>query len=168
MSLAPRQFTDYAAGLKMCFEEEISGRAYFAGLAEFHRGTAREALALLAAMERVTGDAIRPLLDRHSIAAQDVAELAQMGRTEAAAKRDVSWADLVSSMASDFPAFVTEFEQIIALAPPQDRPVLHILVDHEVAAVEFAEREAAGRPDSLAPLRAFMATFGGAENSPEG
>ena len=152
-----RVFSDYEAALVVSYEEEISGEAYFARLAEFYSGRQSRALLLLAQIEKCTALAIRPLLDRHRLVAADPAKLRAIGRAEAETHIGDTWQTLVAGMVSKFPDFVEEFEQIERLAPVKDRELIGILKEHELAAIEFARTEAAGAPNSLTPLEAFLA-----------
>lgn len=154
-----RKFDDYHQALIVSLDEEISGEAYFARLAEYHSGHARRALKLLAEMESVTAAAIAPLLAEHGLRGGDRQELQHSGRAEADVQKSVSWQARVSAMVADFPAFVEEFKQIELLAPPADLETVAFVTQHEVAAVEFAMREAASRADSLTPLEDFLASI---------
>ena len=158
-ALAPRRYTDFRAALQLSYEEEISGAAYFAGLASFFDGRPHEALMLLARIEAVTAAAIRPLIVHYGIDAQPSATLRAEGRAAAESRRGHSWAMLVAEMARDFPAYVAEFDEIIALAPAAERASLAVLRDHEVAAVDFAWLELAGDAESLSPLHDFLVRY---------
>lgn len=140
----------------MSLEEEISGEVYFARLAEFFSGRRKQALLMLAEIEAVTAEAIRPLAKSHrlQIAAPD--KLHATGLAEADGRRGLSWGALIDEMATTFPAYVEEFEAIERLAPAEDGKAIKILVDHEVAAVSFATLEAQADPASLRPLEEFL------------
>lgn len=157
MAQRPRQFAGYDCGLLLSYEEEISGIGYFAALAGFHQGRPRRALLLMSAIERATAAAIRPLLQRRGLRPAAADQLEASGRHQADHQRGLPWPQLVAEMADNYPAFVEEFRQIERLAPAEDRTAMGILIDHEVAAVAFAQREAAGDPRSLAPLEQFLA-----------
>jgi hypothetical protein len=157
----PRTFTDYRAALVMAVQEEIAGEAYFARLSEIHSGRASEALRLLAAVEATTAAAVRPLVERNDLQLADAAALRTAGRAEAERDGAAAWPEFVRGMVENYPAFTAEFEQMVALAPAEDRALCAVLVDHEVAAVDFARLEAAGDPESFAPLKAFLARHGG-------
>jgi len=157
MGQAARVFSDFPATLVLFYEEEISGEAYFARMADFYPGRERRALLLLAEIERRTASAMRPLLERHGLAVADTVALAAAGRAEAEQRSSASWQKLVADMVSGFPVFVAEFEQLEQLAPASDRSVVRVLTRHEVAAVEFAVLEYAGNVDSLCPLEEFLA-----------
>lgn len=161
MTWNPRVFDDYLAALRLAFEEEISGEAYFARLSGFHSGRPAHALSLLARVETALISAVRPLILRHRIATADDGILRAAGRQEADTKAGMPWNQLVDEMVAGFPAFVTEFEQIENMAPPEDAALVRLFTLHEVAALDFARMEAAGNADSLAPLEAFLAEYGG-------
>ncbi|MEZ5925376.1 MAG: hypothetical protein R3D57_13430 [Hyphomicrobiaceae bacterium] len=155
--LEPRTFPDYLSALRVGYEEEISGEAYFARLASFHHGRAKAALSLLAEVERATETVVRPLIQRHRLATKSADALRREGRSEADHRRDMSWPALLEDMVTNFPVFVTELEAVEHLVPPADRPQLRLLTAHEVAAVRFATRETAGDPDSFKPLEDYLA-----------
>lgn len=158
-ALAPRRYTDFRAALQLSYEEEVSGAAYFAELAGFFDGRPHEALMLLARIEAVTAAAIRPLVARYAIDAAPSATLRAKGCAAAESRRGHGWAMLVAEMARDFPAYIAEFDEIIALAPEAERAGLAVLRDHEVAAVDFARMELAGDPGSLSPLHDFLTRY---------
>jgi hypothetical protein len=141
-------------------EEEISGEAYFARMADFYPGRQRWALLRLAEIERRTVSAMHPLLERHGLAVADPVALAAAGRAEAEQMSGASWQKLVADMVSGFPTFVAEFEQFEQLAPASDRSVVRLLTRHEAVAVEFAALEVRDDAESHRPLEAFLAGFG--------
>jgi len=151
-----RTFSDYGEALVMSLEEEISGEVYFARLAEFFCGRERQALLMLASVEAVTAEAIRPLLGRYGLGMADPEKLQAAGLAEADRRQGRTWTQLIEEMATTFPAFVDEFECIERLAPPEDKEFMRILVEHEVAAVSFAKLEARSDPVSLRPLEEFL------------
>lgn len=161
----PRDFNDYAAAIVLAYEEEISGEAFFQHLASFYSARQRQAMLLLAEVERLTAISARPLIERHGLTTADPVALHIQGKASAEALRGTSWDALISGMVRNYPAFVLEFEQIERLAPAADRVLTRVLIEHEVAAVEFAELEAAGDGQSLRPLEAFIAARRGEANS---
>ncbi|TVQ57181.1 MAG: hypothetical protein EA355_05155 [Rhodobacteraceae bacterium] len=153
----PRAFTDYDASLRVAWEEEIEGEAYFLRLAEAHDGRAAEALTLLAEIEAVTARALAPALRRRCVPMADLDALRARGRAAAEPLAGMAWPDLAAWMAENFAPFIAEFEALEALGPPEDAEALRVATDHERAAVAFAAAEAAGDPDSFRPLRDFLA-----------
>ncbi|MCB2129647.1 MAG: hypothetical protein KDE03_11350 [Rhodobacteraceae bacterium] len=157
MSAKPRKFSDFATALKTAYEEEVSGEAFFAALGQHMGGRAAEVLTIFSEIEHVTALAVAPLIRRHDIAHRSRAELVAEGKDEAAGLNSVEWADFLARVVSDYPAYVHEFETLRDSAGSEDRTVLQLLVEHEVAMLDFARLEVAGTPDATAPLRAFLA-----------
>jgi hypothetical protein len=156
MQAKPRHFGSYEEGLRISYEEEVAGEAYFAELAGKHQAENRCALLLLAEMEQVTARMIAPLLLRHGIAVAEDAELRAQGVAEARAKSSTAWPDLIARMAGTYQCFVDEFIAIEAMAPPEDVPTLGVLVAHEQAMLSFAIMHQRGDSDCLAPLTSFL------------
>lgn len=148
----------YREQVKRAYDDEIGGEAWFTHLARFHSGGARHALLLMADIEAATASALRPLLARHGITPGAETELRAAGREEAEQWRDRPWHDLVQHMATTYPRYVTEFEDLEALAPAADRPAMRTLVAHEAALVRFAEREIDRDPDAVSELERFLET----------
>lgn len=152
--------SDYLKALLASYEDEVIGEAYFRGLIDrFSVEAQREKLALLAEVERHTAGVIRPLVDRRGLTSRPLAVLSELGRTEAAAYRGVSWPDLMQEMAGTYQVFVEEFRAVEQMAPADDRPALSRLTEHELLIIGFAEKELAGRTDSLAAIRRFLEDF---------
>jgi hypothetical protein len=158
---AARVFPDYESALVTAYEEEISGEGYFAGLAEQFSGRPRDALLMMARVERVTASALRPLVESHSLVTREEAALLARGMAEAGRQRGISWVDLTSSMADEYPVFMAEFELLSRLAPPGDRPRVAIAAEHELALIAFARGESAGDPGSLEPIEQFLTRHDG-------
>ncbi len=147
----------YLKTLLEYYEEEVMGVAYFHGLAEHIGGAAeRGKLVLLAEVERRAAEVVRPLLDRHGLVPRDESVLKALGAAHVERHRRYSWTEFVAYMAARYPAYLDEFEALERLAPEDDLPALKVLTDHEVVAIEFANKEIAGDPDSLAPLREYL------------
>ena len=147
----------YRETLLRYYEEEVMGEAYFLGLAgHFDGSDAREKLALLAEVERRAAEAVRPLLDKYALAPRDESVLKPLGEADVEPHRRYSWAQLMAYMAARYPAYLDAFAALERLAPEADLPALRLLTDHEVAAIDFANKELAGDSDSLASIREFL------------
>lgn len=160
MSFSARIFPDYQSALVICYEEEVSGEGYFAGLAEQFSGRPREALLMMVRMERVTAAALRPLIDAHGLHPEDEASLLARGRAEAVRQQGTTWKSLTRGMAEEYHVYMDEFDQLLRLAPEADQAAASIASDHEQALIDFARREVAGDPQSLEPLQRFLARQG--------
>ncbi len=147
----------YRKTLLLYYEEEVMGEVYFSELAKhFEEEGAAEKLKLLAAVEGHAAKVVKPLLERHGLVPREDKELKALGASHVSAHRDLSWKDFVTYMVERYPAYIDDFEGLESLAPEEDLPRLKFLTEHEHAAIDFANRELEGQPDSIAPLVAYM------------
>jgi dimethylamine/trimethylamine dehydrogenase len=156
-----RIFPDYASALLIAYEEEVSGEGYFAGLADQFTGRPREALLLMARVERVTASALRQLIVNHGLSTEAEAVLLARGRAQAEMQRGITWESLTASMAEDYPVFMEEFGQLSQLAPETERERTLMASEHELALIAFAQREVSGDPGSLTTLEQFLSRHDG-------
>lgn len=147
----------YLETLLKYYEDEVMGEAYFYGLADhIGGGVEREKLALLAEVERRAADVVQPLLEKHGLVPRDESVLKALGEADVEQHRHYSWMELMAYMAGRYPAYLDEFEALERLAPEDDMPALKLLTHHEVVAIDFANKEIAGDPDSLASIREYL------------
>ena len=152
-----KQHNEYRQTLLRYYEEEVMGEAYFHALAEHFDGAGEaEKLHLLGDVERCAAQTVEPLLAKHGLTPRDRDVLTSEGAAEIAPHKDCDWRQFVAHMIERYPGYVDDFEALERLAPGEDLPWLKLLTRHEIVAIEFAEREAAGDPDSTAPLRAYL------------
>ena len=147
----------YLETLQLYYEEEIEGEAYFAAVAERLSDPAhKEAFTLLSKVETFTAAAMLPLIEKYGLTPRPVSELHVSGQKQAASEV-IDWDTLIAKMRQTFPGYIVDFERLEAMAPAtEDLTGLRIATAHEVAAVDFLNREAASDPDSTAPLRQFL------------
>ncbi|MEM9139696.1 MAG: hypothetical protein AAGB15_07675 [Pseudomonadota bacterium] len=147
---------DYLPTLLQYYEEEIAGEAFFQELAdrlpEQHQ---KEKMRLLADVEARTAAIVHPLLLRYGLTPKDTAALMTEGKGGADSVPQ-DWDALIGYMADKFPDYIDDFKRLEAMAPDADRPLLEQMTEHEVAAIEFLERERAGRTDATEPLTRFL------------
>jgi hypothetical protein len=149
---------DYRAGLTSAIEGEIAGEAYFERLAEFHSGTAARSLRLMADIERAVIRALQPATRHPALTLGDPEALRRTGRDEADAMGAMTWPQVLDRIVEEYPLYVAEFEALAALAPSQEAAAdAHLLVDHEIAFIDFARAARAGQPESEAILSDFLA-----------
>jgi hypothetical protein len=160
-SAAARIFPDYRSVLLVCYEEEVSGEGYFAGMARQFSGRQRDALLMIVRMEQIPARVLHALIVRHGIAANDAATLYAEGEAEAARSKGMSWDALTRSMADEYPVYKKEFDQLERLAPAEDRAPVAIAAEHERVLIEFGRREVSGDPRSIEKLKQFLARYGG-------
>ena len=149
---------EYLETLLLYYEEEIEGEAYFAGVARrLSVPEQQDVFDMLARVEAYTADAMRPLIDKYGLTPRSVDELHASGKAQAA-KESNDWRTLMDEMRATYPRYIDDFEKLEAMAPTEDLPGLRIATAHEVAAVDFLNREGANDPDCTAPLRHFLKT----------
>ena len=157
-SAATAPSPEYLETLLRYYEEEIEGEAYFTSLAaRFADKGACEKLQLLADVETYTAAAMRPLVEKYGLTPRATDALRASGRAQAA-EASTGWEEIISGMHRTYPGYIADFERLEAIAPPEDLPALRVATAHEIVAVEFLNRESAGRPDSPDPLRQFLQT----------
>jgi dimethylamine/trimethylamine dehydrogenase len=146
---------EYLDTLLKYFEDEISGEAYFYGLAEHF--AEREKTILLARVERHAAESVRPLLDKYGLEPRDETVIHNQGKGYVQKHQAYSWPEFMTYIIKRYPGYLDEFKGLEDMAPREDLPALNILTDHEVAVIEFAKMELAGNPDSLLPLIRYLA-----------
>jgi len=133
------------------------GEAYFLGLcAQFVECRQREKLELLARVERHSVSGVVPLLAKYNLRPRRESELSRLGAEHVLQYEDWSWMSLIKYMVKRYPMYLEDFAKLESLAPLEDRAPLSFLTKHEVAAIDFAERELAGISYSEQPLHAYL------------
>ena len=148
---------DYQEGILAAWQGEVWGEAFFASLAEAAvDGQMRGKWETLAKLEAATRDCLATLVADEADAARPDG-LAQ-AETAAAAYAQLAHKDAMRQMMTILDPAIERFRGLLDAAPEADREVVQVLVDHEVALKEFAERELADEAEtSLAPVRAVIA-----------
>ena len=146
---------DYLDTLLRYYEEEISGEAYFNGLVQAFGES--EKVILLARMERRAAQTIEPLLEKYDLGPVNEAQLTDIGASEVSIHQGLSWVQFMTYIVQRYPLYLDEFYALEAMAPADDLPFLQALTAHEIAVIEFAEHELAGKLDSVEPLEVYLA-----------
>jgi len=144
----------YLKTLLSYYEEEIEGEAYFYGLVDHFEE--QEKLTVLARVERHAATSVVPLLEKYDLVPRDESELKTRGESYVGRHASFDWFEFMTYIVKRYPDYLEDFTALKRMAPEGDLYALNILMDHEVAAIEFAKRELAGDPDSLAPLYDYL------------
>ena len=158
--MSVRIFESFAEGLRVSYEEEVSGEAFFTELAEYQSIAYRRILLLFAEMERITYTSIRHLLDKYNIEVSDDKELKRDGIAEAKNIGSCEWTAIVASMVEDYSSYIEEFRSVKKLAPTTDSDAIDVLIEHEQAMLDFAVLHTQGASDVVAPLKDFITRYG--------
>ena len=148
----------YLDGIRRAYTGELIGEGTYRELATRCSDPDRQSkLAAIADVERLTHERLKPIALRHGIAVADstwrpiverrVEELASL-----------SWLDFMDMASRDWPPYILRFEALRQIAPACDIDTIQMLVDHEVALVEFVhlERSGSGSARSLRPLHIYL------------
>lgn len=144
----------YLNTLLSYYEDEIMGEAYFYGLARCFDEFGK--CVLLAQVESHAAEAIDPLLKKYDLTPSAESVLRSRGERYVERHSSDSWSKFMTHIIERYPGYVEEFKALERMAPKENLPALELLAQHEVAAIEFAEKEIAGAPDSLIPLRRYL------------
>ena len=144
----------YLKTLLSYYEEEIEGEAYFYGLVDHFEE--QEKLTVLARVERRAATSVVPLLEKYDLIPRDASELKTRGESYVGRHASFDWFEFMTYIVKRYPDYLEDFTALKRMAPEEDLYALNILTNHEVAAIEFAKRELAGDPDSLAPLYDYL------------
>lgn len=146
----------YLETLCKYYEEEVEGEAYFHAIAErSEQPEQRRKMTLLAEVEALAAEAVQPLILKYGLLPSKRDSLVALGQSEAG-RASVQWSEQIAEMSRTFPGYVDDFKALEAMAPPEDLPRLKLLTEHEAAAIEFLNRECAGKADSEKPLLQYL------------
>ncbi len=152
----PEPTRKYLDTLLLYYEEEIIGEAYFRAFAgRLPSPTRAHKMHLMADVERHAANAVVPVLTRYGLTPHPEKDLFTIGRAQAD-RAEPDWDAALADMRRTFPGYVAEFEALKAMAPPQDRPALTFLTEHEHAAIAFLELEQRDPQVSTRPLTTYL------------
>ena len=144
----------YLDTLLLYYEEEISGEACFFDLVDYYGEPYKTTL--IARIETAAAEAMEPLLRKYRLRPRDRTELERIGGESLGWYRSLDWNGFMQYIVERFPGYIDDFRGLEAMAPPEDLPCLQRLTEHEFVVIDFAEREIAGDPDSVAPMERYL------------
>jgi hypothetical protein len=149
---------EYRKQITEAYEGEIYGAAFFAALADRFAANEerRRQLEIMRDIEVMTAERMLPVVTRLNLPPANRASIETAARSAAA--KVIDWAPFIEVFHRLAPGFVAKFNTIVAVAPPQDRDIAQFLVDHEVAFVDFTEKEIAGKPGATDALERLLAS----------
>ncbi len=150
---------DYLPTLLRYYEEEIAGETYFRELGSYFQSpSVRDKFVLLSKVERHAASMVEPLLTKYQLVPRSSSELQTLGRASVGRHQDYRWDEFIAYIVKRYPLYMDDFHGLENMAPNVDRPFLEALSAHEVAAIEFANRELVGDPQSCVPLTDYLLT----------
>jgi hypothetical protein len=148
----------YRREIQAAYVGEIWGAAFFEALSQqTSLAPIRDRLLMLARLETMTRDRLRPLAERlgldTTVNPKDVAGGQALAAQWAGIDRR-EFARKLNEMVSDY---VVRYDSLVEEAIPADMEVLTFLAAHERALLVFSERELAGETETaLAPVLALL------------
>ena len=156
-------FATFEQGFRASYEDELRGEGFFAALAALEPIPRRaEVWRKMLAIEHVTTQALLSAAQALGVANHDPQALRAEGAAEADDWRALGWHGALLVMRDEFPAYLTEFNALLAQSPPAYAPLIDLLIRHEVAFIDFATAELAGQADSMAVLDTYLSQTRGA------
>ena len=107
-------------------------------------------------VERRAAESVVPLLEKYELVPRDESELKTRGEGYVGRHASLDWFEFMTYIVNRYPGYLEDFTTLERMAPEEDLYALKNMTVHEVAAIEFAKRELAGDPDSLAPLYDYL------------
>jgi len=87
---------------------------------------------------------LRPLLARHGISLVEEERHRLAGAAAAEQFAAQSWREAMATLAQLALPYAHRFQSLLAVAPPEDVPMVRFMVDHELSVSRLAELEAQG------------------------
>ena len=137
----------YPACTRELYESEILGETLFLALVQeaktprdrYHLGT-------LLQLESETKARLRPLLFKHGVSLNEVADLSLV-ELAIDAYRDMSWQEFAALNVPVVEGFLARFRAIAQLGDEADREILESMVRHEASILRWATMERDGNID---------------------
>lgn len=134
----------YIDGIRSAWLGEQFGEVFFRALAERTEDESmRAAWQTLAKLENVTGKRMAAVLEAHGEAAA-TDEAIEIGSEILDDYSGASHLDAMKKLKDVVEKAIIHFDQLLAVAPEPDVPLVQFLVQHEQALLTFVDREIAG------------------------
>lgn len=146
----------YREGIVQAYQGELWGKAFFERLAAAtDDADQRGKWQVLAALEEATGNRIEPLIA--DAPDPPIANVYRSLESAVEVYEALPWHVAMERMMTILDPAIERFQELLAQAPVEERDTVQILVDHELALKQFAERELAGDgAKSLDPVLAVI------------
>ena len=141
---------EYPNCIRELYESEILGEGVALALlreAKSERDTYH--IGTLLQLETETKARLRPFLYKYGISLDEEAEADGLADFVTAYKA-MSWREFAGFLKQPVQGFLSRFEEIAGVTPPEDRPIVESMIDHEAAILRWVTLEAEGpNEDSL-------------------
>lgn len=147
-----------AALLRRAYEGEVIGCAMYQALMKTAADPNSAALQLLYDLERITADALRPLIRRHQVEVSETAATKE-GRRLAQSLAARPWKEMWQETISLAEDYLTDFHRLVDALEDDEAAIGQQVLEHEEALIAFAHREIDGAPDATAPLHDYLQRY---------
>jgi hypothetical protein len=138
---------DYPQCIRELYESEILGEQIsLALLREAKSDRDKYHIGTLLQLETETKARLRPFLHKYGMSLEEEADASGLDDFVGAYKT-MSWQEFATFLKEPVQSFLERFEEIAAATPPEDRPIVQSMVDHEAAILRWATLESAGPND---------------------
>jgi hypothetical protein len=137
----------YPACTRELYESEILGETLFLALVQVAKSPRdRYHLGTLLQLESETKARLRPLLYKHGVSLDEVADLSLVDAA-IGAYRDMTWQEFVAVNVPVVEDFLARFETIADIGDEADREILESMIRHEASILRWATMERDGVVD---------------------
>jgi hypothetical protein len=149
----------YRAGIAELYAAEVLGEALASRWLELSASADQKfKLALFLQLESEAKVRLRPLLARHGLDLVENQGQRSAGSAVAEEFAAMPWKDAMATLADLARPYLERFQALLAVAAPEDLPLVSFMVTHEAAVIGIAKREAAGEScmdSELLPMLAY-------------
>lgn len=142
----------YKAGLEECWNDEKYGEVLFGAMARMARQDGHEDLAVkldkLEALEASVHEALKVLAQKYNLVRRDD-DMVEQGQARADEVWPWGWQKIMEEFAEDAVGDLARMQELLKIAPEDDRSALQFLVDHEAALKAFMDAEVLGEERSI-------------------
>jgi hypothetical protein len=155
---APTAESTRAALLRRAYEGEIIGCAMYDRMVDDPSYPNKEALQLLYVVERMTADALQPLIARYEVAVSEESATHE-GHRLAATLAGRPWKEMWSEVIALADDYLSDFRRLADVLEGDEATIGAQVVEHEEALIAFARREIDDDPGALTPLRDYRRRY---------
>jgi len=136
---------DYLKGIWELYAAEIEGESMAARWLELVTDPEQQyKIGLFLQLESEAKVRLRPLLARYGISLVEDAATRKVGFEEAERLAVQPWREAMAALSKLCLPFAARFRSLLAVAPPEDIPLIRFMIDHEESFSQIAAREARG------------------------
>jgi len=135
----------YRTGIGELYAAEVLGEGLASRWLELSSDSDQKyKLALFLQLESEAKVRLRPLLARHGLNVVEDQDLRMAGAAVAEKFAAMPWKEAMATLADLARPYLERFQTLLAVASPEDAPLIRFMVVHEGSVIRIAQREAAG------------------------